>query len=88
MPLYDLECTKCAHEFEDFVKMDERGDVPCPECGSETVVVIHKNGSAVQLFPEGWFEHIAKEPMYISDKKQLKQACEDNGCYAPGLLDG
>ncbi|MHB8773378.1 MAG: FmdB family zinc ribbon protein [Syntrophales bacterium] len=34
MPLYDYECTRCAHRFEMIMKID--ADAPaCPRCGSQ-----------------------------------------------------
>jgi putative FmdB family regulatory protein len=35
MPLYDYECTKCAHTFEVFHKMEEGNEkLVCPKCGT------------------------------------------------------
>lgn len=40
MPIYNFECKKCSHEYEDMVsKYDETEKYPgiqCPECGSES----------------------------------------------------
>ncbi len=35
MPMYDFECTKCGHTFEDIVPSTAAGP-PCPECGGAT----------------------------------------------------
>jgi putative FmdB family regulatory protein len=33
MPLYDVQCSACAHEFEDFQTMDAKQPVRCEKCG-------------------------------------------------------
>jgi putative FmdB family regulatory protein len=36
MPLYDLRCRKCGHEFEDLVSSyDAIAEVECEKCGSK-----------------------------------------------------
>jgi putative FmdB family regulatory protein len=35
MPIYEFKCLKCAHEFEELVKVDQQAD--CPACGSDRV---------------------------------------------------
>lgn len=42
----------------------------------------------VHAFPAGVYEHIGKDPIYIGSKDQLKDACKQNDCFAPGILDG
>lgn len=39
MPLYDFQCTKCEHVFEENTKSDATPPV-CPECGGSTEKVI------------------------------------------------
>ena len=35
MPLYDFACTRCGHEYEAILKIDEPWDgLECPECGA------------------------------------------------------
>jgi putative FmdB family regulatory protein len=39
MPLYYLNCSKCEHEMESFVKLDEK--LPkCPKCGQSMTKLI------------------------------------------------
>jgi putative FmdB family regulatory protein len=35
MPIYEYDCEKCGHRFEQLVRADE--EVVCPECGSAQV---------------------------------------------------
>lgn len=34
----------------------------------------------------GWWENITTEPVYIEDKKHLKQVCDKHGVMAKGLM--
>jgi putative FmdB family regulatory protein len=38
MPLYEFECSKCKHKYDDIVSYDESGKYPgveCPQCHSK-----------------------------------------------------
>ena len=37
--MYDFECTKCAHKFEDIVP-STAANPPCPQCASPTEKVL------------------------------------------------
>ncbi len=37
MPIYEFQCTDCAHKFEDLVS-GEAEKVPCPKCKSDKVL--------------------------------------------------
>jgi len=39
MPMYDFECSKCGHGFEEIVPSDA-APPPCPECGAATEKVL------------------------------------------------
>lgn len=37
MPLYDFACSKCGHEYEAILKIDEPWDeLACPKCGARS----------------------------------------------------
>ena len=84
MPLYDYEC-KCGKHFEDIRPMSERACAPCPQCGTMANQVI--GAPRVQGFKYGYFEHITDEPVYVKNKKHLKELCNRYECDAPGVLD-
>ncbi len=49
MPIYEYDCEKCGHRFEQLVRADEQ--VACPECESDQVakrfsVFASKSGSS------------------------------------------
>lgn len=79
MPLYDFQCLVCSKEFEGVSTIEGRTEVKC-ECGGATKRLIV--GSTTHIFKAGWWEDIAKEPIYISSKKQLREECEKHDCYA------
>ena len=85
MPMYNYHCEVCEFDFEYMQKMDDRHEANCPSCGEKC-----KQGLSAPRFipfPEGVFEHIGPEPLYISDKRQLRGALDEHGAYAPNLLD-
>ena len=68
--------------------MAERATAPC-ECGATAKKDYAGSLSAtVHLFPEGVFEHIAFDPVYVNDKRHLRDLSREHDFYAPGLLDG
>lgn len=38
MPIYDYRCEGCATEFEARRPVEQRDEVPCPQCGGRQVV--------------------------------------------------
>lgn len=87
MPMYDFKCTSspCNHVFEKIVKFEERENVLCEKCGSATkpLIVPHR----YIPFKEGWYEHIAKDPIYIKSMKQLKSECKKHGVSSIYAMD-
>lgn len=45
MPLYEFECIKCGHKFEQIKTVEGRNLSTCPECGdyAKRVVSAHAN---------------------------------------------
>ena len=85
MPLYDYKCPD-GHSFEAIKSMDDRHCAKCPKCGKVANQIIAAP-TAVHGFKLGVFEHITDNPVEIGSKRQLKDLCEQHGCYAPGVLD-
>ena len=77
MPLYDFKCKKCKEINEHICSISEREEQLCETCGE---VLIREIGVGRYIpFKEGWYEHIAKDPIYISSMRQLKRECADRG---------
>lgn len=65
MPTYNYQCNKCSHEFNEFLKMDDRKKPecdPCPECGEGDITlklgatkIVHEPGSRLKV-DDGWRE--------------------------------
>ena len=73
MPLYEYECKKCGHIYDEVRKIDERYDVKCPECGSEESRILLTNSRPPVKFPEGVWD-IGMTSQHISSRRQLKEA--------------
>jgi len=87
MPLYPFKCLQCGHE-EDFtlpVEDRDRIEIPCLNCNisMKRQIAFSQN---IEIFKEDVWEHIGHDPMIIRSKKQLKEECKKNGCFAPGYM--
>ena len=53
MPLYEYECKKCGHRFEEIRKFSDKHPKKCPKCGGAIEQVI--SAPAVQFKGSGWY---------------------------------
>jgi putative FmdB family regulatory protein len=53
MPLYEYQCKKCGHRFEEIRKFSDKHLKKCPECGGALEQVI--SAPAVQFKGSGWY---------------------------------
>jgi len=55
MPIFEFRCAECSHLFEKlFLSSEERVDLSCPECKSETIErVMSKSSYAMGVGPGG-----------------------------------
>jgi putative FmdB family regulatory protein len=54
MPLYEYQCSACAHRFERIVKFSDAPLKTCPQCGKQTVEQLI-SAPAVQFKGSGWY---------------------------------
>jgi putative FmdB family regulatory protein len=54
MPLYEYQCSACAHRFERIVKFSDAPLTTCPQCGKETAKQMI-SAPAVQFKGSGWY---------------------------------
>ena len=86
MPLYNYRC-KNGHEFEAFKTIAERANASCSECGELAEQTLSRRPLAVHGFKFGFFEHISLDGAYARNRRELRQLCRENECWAPGILD-
>lgn len=53
MPIYEYQCSKCGHRFEQIQKFSDPPAKKCPECGGKVEQVI--SAPAVQFKGSGWY---------------------------------
>jgi len=53
MPLYEYQCKKCKHRFEQIQKFSDEPVKKCPKCGGLVEKLI--SASAVQFKGSGWY---------------------------------
>ena len=86
MPIYNYICPNL-HEFEAINTMENRAFSKCGNCGRIAKQTVSRRAVAVHGFKFGVFEHLTHEPVYVKNKKHMKELCERYECYAPGVLD-
>lgn len=55
MPIYEYQCSKCGHEFDELQKMDDDPLTDCPECKKATLVKL-VSAPNFRLKGAGWYE--------------------------------
>jgi putative FmdB family regulatory protein len=53
LPIYEYQCSKCGHRFEQIQKFSDPPAKKCPECGGKVEQVI--SAPAVQFKGSGWY---------------------------------
>lgn len=81
MILYDYRCKVCDHTFEDLRPRSDCKESTCPKCGHKAERVFTMK-HRYKDFIEGWWHDIGPEPKYIRSRRQLKDECKKNNCYA------
>ena len=54
MPLYEYECAKCGHRFEQIQKFSDPAVEECPSCGAHAVRKL-LSSPAIQFNGSGWY---------------------------------
>ena len=66
MPIYEYECSECAHQFEIIQKMSDDPLVDCPACHAPKLKKLI-SAAAFRLKGQGWYETDFKK----DNRKQL-----------------
>lgn len=79
MPIYEYECTRCAHRFELKRSFSENNPASCPQCGCDAqrvfspVPIIFKGSGFYSTDNRGNHGHSAP----VSDKDEVKTGSTD-----------
>lgn len=78
MPLYEYQCTACAHRFERIVKFSDAPVTTCPKCGKETAEQMI-SAPAVQFKGSGWYvtDYARKGSAQASSGSAKSEAASD-----------
>jgi len=96
MPIYEYECTACAHHLEKMQKMSDPPLTHCPQCHQETLRKLI-SAAGFQLKGTGWYatdfkqsgkpketksSESSAESKSASTDTASKPACADGACKA------
>lgn len=78
MPIYEYQCPKCQHTFEEWVKASEsHGQEPCPKCGEPSPRIM--SHTSFVLKGGGW---------YVSDYGYRKGVKEEGTASSSAPVSG
>ena len=86
MPLYDFKCLECEFEFEEFAKIADREDVPCPSCSCKTKITLG-NVDKKDWFRPHMTEHFTDTPVLVKSKRHFKELCLKHNVTSRALGD-
>lgn len=67
--------------------MADRKKVRCPTCNRLVAQILKPGHGGFTTFREGWYEHIANEPIYCRTPQELREACDANAARSAYLQD-
>ena len=85
MPIYVYSCKVCSHKWEASRPVVDRRKERCPTCSSIPFVV--PQVQKFVPFHEGVYEHIQKDPMHITSKRNLKDECRAREVTSQYIVD-
>ena len=69
MPIYEYQCEKCGHQFDELQKISDKPLKKCPECGRNSLTKL-VSAAGFRLKGGGWYETDFKS----GNKKNLAQS--------------
>lgn len=76
MPIYEYQCQKCQHKFEEIQKVSDPHVATCPQCGGTVERLISQTSFALK--GGGWYKDGYATPSGANGKKEA----------APGGTEG
>lgn len=55
MPIYEYQCSKCGHHFDELQKISEPPLVKCPACGQDTLKRLIGSGAGLIFKGSGFY---------------------------------
>lgn len=77
MPLYDYICPS-SHTWDEVRSIASRHEAKCPSCGKKGRLTVPRKAPGATTFREGWYDHIAPDPIYCRTPQELREACDRN----------
>jgi putative FmdB family regulatory protein len=79
--LYDYQCPKCNHIFDDFKPVAERHTSVCPKCGATANMKFSGTTSRAKIFHPYWDEHMGHDPVWVESASHKKMLLQERGLF-------
>lgn len=79
MPYYDFKCNKCDSYLRNYFKRMSAPAPSCSVCGHPNMAHTYDQAAPrPEFFLEGFYEHLAAEPLHFTSKRALRRYCREN----------
>lgn len=82
MPLYDIQCGMCKHEYEEnhSIKSVDTHDgfYICPKCNSASGKIQITNSKSKEAFNPHWNPNFGVNPVFVKSKRHYKSLCKEH----------
>ena len=85
MPLYDFRCDKCGMVVEEFRRLDQPGEWPCPCGGNMAKMWTAKSSPKLAIWKPFVHEDLGATPVEITSKGQYKEELRRRGLICKAL---
>ena len=85
MPIYQVKCTKCDKQFEEFAHIENRHNIKCKCDGDTKILIKSRKNIGIQIWKPYWEENITQQPVLVESKQHLKKLCDENDVHAVRL---
>lgn len=86
--LFKCQCGRERTTLMHMADIEKRRIITCDTCGliMRQVITGGEKPFARSSFPKGWAEHIAPDPVYITEKQQAREVAAEHGMTS-GLVE-
>ncbi len=86
MPIYEYQCQKCAHQFEEIQKVNDPHVAACPKCGGAVDRLISQ--TSFSLKGEGWYKDGYAKPAPKAEPKPAESKPAETKPVSPPTTKG